>query len=312
MNTMLAISLLIVLTCAAPSDLGKTVTQKDLESKSSTSDILVWADGTASSPLPGLYQDNIQKEAVKSIESTNYLVGFTYNTRLYGQPVVKVSLLDTKINDSFMVYIKPLLHLRTVKIKNCEYFTGTGLTELENLPELRELQIIYSGITDDGLKGIRGLKQLETLQLVSDTTTDAVFKHIKELTKLKTLDADISDEGILQIKTLTNLESLTIDGINNVTDKGIEHLKDLQKLKYLYVSSKSLTNAGIKYFQDMKQLRYLDISYSKLDDSSIDDLRKLTQLETLCIIHSKISKEGMETLRKKLPTTKVLDSYKNN
>jgi Leucine-rich repeat (LRR) protein len=311
MDISFAISLLIIITCAAPSDLGKTVQNNNIESDSLSSEILVWPDGTAGRPLPGLYQDNIQKEAVKSIESTGIQVGITYNTRMYGQPVERVHLSSNEIKDSFMVYLKPLKQLKTVTISNCEYFTGTGLTELEGLPELRELKIIYSGITDDGLKGIRGLKQLETLQLVSDTTTDAVFEHIKELKNLKSLDADISDEGIIKIKKLTNLESLKMGG-KQVSDKGIEQLKDLQKLKSLYLSSKSLTNAGIKHFHDMKQLKYLDISYSKLDDSSIDELSKLNQLETICIIHSKISKEGMEKLRKELPKTKILDSYKNN
>jgi hypothetical protein len=263
------------------------------------------SDGRSIHPLPNIYQDKLQEDTVNLIKSTGVIFVFSYNTKLDGQPIESVFIGDNEgVNDSSLAYLKPLSHLQKVEIRGCDYFSGTGLKELEKLKDLRELKIIDCGITDEGLKGIQGLKQIENLLIDSDTITDVAYEHIKELKNLKSLDANISDKGLIYIKTLTKLDSLSISG-KKVTDKGIEQLKDLQNLKYLYLSSKSLTNAGIKHFQDMKQLRYLTISYSTLDDSSIDDLSKLNQLETLQLRYSKISKEGIDKLQINLPKTKI-------
>ena len=57
----------------------------------------------------------------------------------------------------------------------------TAATRIARCRGLRQLELLYSGITDDGLKSIATLPGLRRLSLSSTVITDAGMAHLKAL-----------------------------------------------------------------------------------------------------------------------------------
>src|SRR5262245_46803664 len=68
--------------------------------------------------------------------------------------------------------------------------------------------------------------------------TDDDLAHLKAFPKLRTLNLynaqSISDDGLKHLEELTGLEELNL-GSTKITDKGMERLKNLKKLRSLYL-----------------------------------------------------------------------------
>ena len=58
----------------------------------------------------------------------------------------------------------------------------------------------------------------------------------------------VTDRGLVHLKGLTSLQSLTLFG-TQVTDAGLVHLKGLTSLQSLYLSGTKVTDAGVKELQ---------------------------------------------------------------
>ncbi len=74
---------------------------------------------------------------------------------------------------------------------------------LKQLPELRQLAIYNSPITDAELEHLKGMTSLERLSLVDAWVTDAGLEHLKGLTKLELLQlrrTEVSDEGAEELR----------------------------------------------------------------------------------------------------------------
>ncbi len=70
----------------------------------------------------------------------------------------------------------------------CLWATGTGLKHPRGLPQLRELDLGNTKVTDAGLEHLKGLWQLQELRLSGTEVTDAGLEHLKGLRQLRTLD----------------------------------------------------------------------------------------------------------------------------
>ena len=90
---------------------------------------------------------------------------------------------------------------------------------------------------------------------------DRVWLHLKQLNSLKGLHVlvGISDAGLGQIKTLGNLETLFVMP-NEITDAGLALLKELTKLRMLFlVCSSQITDAGLEHLGAIKTLESLTL-----------------------------------------------------
>lgn len=83
-----------------------------------------------------------------------------------------------------------------------------ALPYLRELPQLWELQLENTQVTDAGLDHLKGLTQLRWLSLANSHVTDAGLRHLMGLTHLEQLhlsNTQVTDGGLQHLKGLTQL-----------------------------------------------------------------------------------------------------------
>lgn len=155
---------------------------------------------------------------------------------------------------------------------------------LQELTNLKTLDLTDTQITDKGLEHLKGMTKLEALFLDNTQITDKGLAHLKDMTELDFLylqGTQITDNGLPHLNGMTNLQALDLSG-TRVTDAGLAHLKGLTKLEELYLWDTEVTEAGLEHLNGLNLSR-LGLSYSRVSD---EDVRKFQQAFPDCrIVH---------------------------
>ena len=138
--------------------------------------------------------------------------------------------------------------------------------------------------------------------------TDNDIDFVVELKTVKKLDLSftyVTDKGIKKLQQLPQLEDLTLDTAEFLSDAAMAHLRANRALRRLVVRGVDITDAGMPYVGEMTGLRSLDISYTMLGDVGLEHLPSLTELEHLKIGGNMITGLNLNFL-KLLPKLKSL------
>jgi len=206
---------------------------------------------------------------------------------------------------------------------------GHDLGLLRAFPRLEGLVTPY-GLTDDKFAPIADLHRLRELSLYNSKITNAGLAHLDDLSELRVLHLDggldnaLTDDGLIHLRGLTNLEQLML-GSGKVTDAGMPHiarlkkleilnlwgtgigdaglarLRGLRNLRELTLNGTRITDAGIETLRGMKSLRVLGLAGTRVTDAGLTGLRDLDKLRELSIWDAPVSAAGMADLRKALP-----------
>jgi hypothetical protein len=138
--------------------------------------------------------------------------------------------------------------------------------------------------------------------------TDNDLDFVAELKDIKKLDLSftyVTDKGIKKLQQLQQLEDLTLDTAEFLTDSSMGHLRANRALRRLVVRGVDITDAGMRYVGEMTGLRSLDISYTMLGDVGLESLPNLSSLEELKLGGNMITGLNLNFL-KLLPKLKSL------
>jgi internalin A len=164
---------------------------------------------------------------------------------------------------------------------------------------------------------------------------NALLSQIGVLSELGQLDlsnADIDDEGLLQIAhlplwrlwlqethitdasaaTISRMKHLDFLQLNatNVSDEFLEHLDALPKLSNLGLRGTRVTGAGMKFLVRHPNLKELDVYETAVDDDGVAALVECQKLTFLGLSSTKISKDVFGYLDK-LPNLATVDLNAN-
>jgi len=164
--------------------------------------------------------------------------------------------------------------------------TDESLKRLEATPTLTRIEAPGAVVTEVGLRSLRASqKTLVSLYLAGSQLTDADCKAISECSEL---------------------ESLHIGAVGSkVTDAGIAHLANLQKLHTLLVHDIGLTDAGLKQLARLKAMFRLDLGNTAVSDLGIGTLADMAALQELNIKGTRITEAGYNKLKDALPNCKI-------
>jgi Leucine-rich repeat (LRR) protein len=187
--------------------------------------------------------------------------------------------------------------------------TNADLAVLELLPQLQQLYLASTGITDAGLAHVKGLADLVLLDVSANTgVTDAGLENVVGLVKLQQImfsNTGVSDQGLMHLKGLPELVQVYA-GTKNLTDAGLVHLKSLTKLKALSIGYSKITDAGLANLKDMTQLTFLVLDDTQVSDDGLVHLKGLSNLETLRASRTRVTNAGASELSKALPSVNVI------
>jgi internalin A len=207
--------------------------------------------------------------------------------------IVAVDLRASWITDSDMLELARLPNLAQLDL-SLTRISDHGLQQLKNAPAITDLNL-YSDelITDAGLSALKGWRHLKRLSVRGTKITDTTLQHLSSVTSLESLDAgyaQITDVGLELLTPLPNLKELVIGG-NKITDAGLQSLRQLPGLIYLDLSgaertdsglwSVSLTEPGLDAIATLRNLRHLRLNETLVSSRGIERLAGLTKIEWL-------------------------------
>ena len=216
----------------------------------------------------------IQREAVAAIEAADGVVNYDWewsNGRSIpgARPWAPKWLVDLIGVDYFGSVTRVAFHFpisvesdlvsvaarRSPRLESRVFATPSNderISILENLRNLRELDVSYCFVTDGDLANVEALTSLRALRLAYNLhITDAGLLHLKGLSNLTRLDlanTKITDAGLVHLNGLTRLVELNLMS-TDVTDAGLAHLKGFTKLAIVDLRVTRVTNAGVEELQ---------------------------------------------------------------
>lgn len=187
--------------------------------------------------------------------------------------------------------------------------TDDGVKHLAGaLPNLRQLILQESKVTDAGLRPLVGLKRLSRLNLTAIQLTDACWKELAAFPALEALSVShtpVTGKGISQLAAVKSLTDLSL-GQTAVTDEAASEIAQLSGLRELDLWQRPITDAFVKKLVGLGELRRLQLYGTSVSDNAMDDLAKLTKLEAVFLGRTKVSEAGVQKLRKALPKCRVV------
>eukprot|EP00736_Rhodelphis_marinus_P006341 Rmarinus@m.29668 len=239
-----------------------------------------------------------------------------------------LKLTSTKITDDFLLEIgRALLHLETLSVGHCDVsddglvamqaghpkmkslnlesclITDNSLSVLLSLPDLVELNVMGTYVTDIGMNRLFSAEQppmLMVLNLDTCAISDNGLRNISNvrntLTALDLTDTAVTDNTMSQLVQLTTLTSLDLSG-TAIGDECVPSLGALpQSLRFLSLDTKSIGDSSMKSVSRLKNLVYLDLFGAKISDSGLLHLAMLPNLRKLEVCGGLLTDVGMRTL----------------
>ncbi len=199
---------------------------------------------------------------------------------LYGNP---------KMTDDGLRALIQLRSLKHLRLGKEGLFTDRGMTHLAAMPSLKVLWLDTHNVTDEGLRRLAQSRSLERLCICwLDKITDRGISYLTAMPQFKGLNAMqlklLTDATMAHLGTMPNIDDLRLP--YGFTDAGINHLANLDHLKYLWVNcadNSQLTDKSLATISNLRRLEELHISGTGFTNEGIKLLRNLQNLSTLHI-----------------------------
>jgi len=194
--------------------------------------------------------------------------------------------------------------------------TGVNLNFLKLLPKLKKLS--FNGIqrrnadacwtpliTDLDLDTISLLAGLQDLDLGVGVSLGKTGVAVGAGNCHVTGGIQLTDLGVAKLVKLTKLRRLDISGAK-ITPAGLKILKSLPQLERLSLwNCKGLDDSAAAHFADVPKLTNLDLSYTSTGDAMLKTLAALPNLKVLYLTDTKVTPAGVEAFRKQKPASFV-------
>jgi hypothetical protein len=114
----------------------------------------------------------------------------------------------------------------------------------------------------------------------------------------------VTDKDLEHLKNLKHLQILYLNH-TGIGDEGLEHLTGLNDLHTLSIHSTKMTDKGLAHVAKMPNLRVLIICGNPITDEGLQQLRAMSNLQEIYIYATKVSATGAKGLRAELPKTRI-------
>jgi Leucine-rich repeat (LRR) protein len=184
----------------------------------------------------------------------------------------------------------------------------TGMRYLGETTSLRELDLDFLPITDDGVRQLTGMSNLRKLLLRGTKITDKCGAFLAALKGLESLDLSetrIADDGVRQLKPLAVLAYLALNSAN-VTDAGTVCLDGMLALESLHLNRTQVGDATAERIGRLQKLEWLELSSTRISDAGLESLAKAQSLKLLSLVNTSVTGQGVLKLTK-LKNLETLD-----
>ncbi len=129
---------------------------------------------------------------------------------------------------------------------------------------------------------------------------DSELLELTRLPALRRLDLShtrISDEGLLHLKPCKNIEHLDLFYAEQISDQGMNAIKEWRGLKHLNVRGTRIADGTLAVISKLPALESLDLANTAITDNGLDHLVSLTHLKHLSLGRSRLSETATSVVR---------------
>lgn len=106
----------------------------------------------------------------------------------------------------------------------------------------------------------------------------------------------VTDTSLDYLQRFPELEYVVLGGCRQITDAGLEHLKDLASLRRLDLSHTRITDAGLAHLRGLTNLQNLRLANTEISDAGLMCVKELTSLKMLDLYDTSVTDTGLEYL----------------
>jgi hypothetical protein len=227
--------------------------------------------------------------------------------RLTGLEIL--GLQSSGVTDEGLQHLRALRSLKGLELT--QFPVGNrGLAVLKDLPALEYLSLC-TGLTDAGLKEVAQIPSLRWLTIAGGRMWGPGLAELAKLPRLERLcfwgargGGTIYDRHVQYLEGLKQLKSLTLWGVDDLTDASLVSISKIENLEELYfiMAAPKFTPAGLTHLKNLKGFKKVDFSGAwvspageQYGDEVARQLATMPQLESIEGI-GYLSAEGMKTL----------------
>ena len=172
------------------------------------------------------------------------------------------------------------------------------LTMLRQLPQLREIMLIATDVTESKMVAVSQLPEIELIEFQAVRLESAGLRHLATHRKLKSIafyDTVLEDSDLEVLSTCHQLKGICLTGC---TDANLRHLSRLHRLETLWLLNCRVTDDGAKQIADgCPSLKWLSIANLPMTDAALLELVRLPNLRQLDIDNVPITDDGIQKLK---------------
>lgn len=204
-------------------------------------------------------------------------------------------------------FLKQSKNLKSLKLAMLN-IGGKALAPLADHPNLVSLDLSVCKKIPD-LSPLPKNKKLARLVFAFSAITDDDMQIVGKLTGLRELSlfgTGISDTGLTNLGTLTNLEILNVAECKAISSKGLQVLANMPRLRILNLSKTKMSDQDLDLLKGLSHLTDLGLQSTKITDMAMEHLVKFPGLEGLDLAQTKITDAGLKALAQ-LKNLRALD-----
>jgi len=212
-----------------------------------------------------------------------------------------LELCYSGVRDSHMGRLSHLPSLEELNLDSCPVgdWTISHLAENNVVPNLKNLDLADTDLTDNGMAHLPKFSMLSRLSLFYCNITNSGLRHLASMTSLETLNLDsrdISDDGLSFLNGLTNLKSLDIFS-GRITDIGCSHISKIKSLETLELCGGGVGDLGCTLLGNLENLTSLNLSQNeRITNRGAAALGALTNLRALNLSNTHVNSAALRYL----------------
>lgn len=161
----------------------------------------------------------------------------------------RVAAKFNAVTDSTLIALARQPTLGAIDTLDATKCTDKGYSALKSLPHLRRFVLGKSDLNPSRVNSIGQYKELRYLGLV---------------------DAGLTNIELTGLKNLTLLEHLSLSENPKITDAAMQTVKQLERLRELYLSNTAITDKGLAELSGLDGLRTLNLTNTKVTADACD------------------------------------------
>jgi internalin A len=138
------------------------------------------------------------------------------------------------------------------------------------------------------------------VSLARTWASDDDVERVAQLKTVKRLDLSftyVTDAGVQNLQQLPDLEDLTLDTVEALTDAAASYLRADKHLRRLVLRGTDITDVGMPYLSALTGLKSLDLSHTMVGDVGLESLPALSELEELNLGGTRITGTNLNFLK---------------